>query len=198
MLSHAQLPDAGQVPHAHLDLRPPALWHRIAQVELTTAAATISLTNLPTTFTQWRLQLYAIGTEAAAYQRDTITMRLNGDTGAHYDSITVTHEVPIDQLVTISRAGTSVPVATCEASNTRANTISPVTIDFFRPSHTSWEKVGKHESAAWGDRTADADFRVKHGWWTWRNLAAITTITLTMTIGEFDTGSVAYLWGLVL
>lgn len=196
MITHTQLPDAGQVPHSVLDLRAPALWRRIAQTTLTAAAAAITLAALPTGFELWRLHLYARSDHAG--ESDVVTMTLNHDTGANYDAITIAHAVPIDQLVTVARAASSIPVATCEAGASRAATISPAVIDFHRPTHTGWEKVGAYEGVTFGDRSAGAGLQARSGWWAWRSVAAIATITLTMTTGDFAVGSHAALWGLRL
>ena len=191
--THAELPDAGQVPHCDLDLRHPALWRHITHLTLPAASHTITLAYLPTGFELWRLHVYAISDDAG--EKDTWSLTINDDTGNNYDAILLSEGAGSSS---IQRAGANLPIGLAEGAASRANTAAPATLELHRPTLTTHEKTGRFESMAFGDRSADGDLHRLHGLFAWRSTAAIHKLTLTMTNGDFATGSHVALWGLRL
>jgi hypothetical protein len=195
-ITHAHLPDAGQVPHSDLDLRPPALWRHIYHTTLASAAATIDLGNLPTGFERWQLAIHAISDAAA--EADSFTVTFNDDTAAHYDEIVIAHDYPLTQLVTVNRAASALTAGFAEAADSRANTAAPNRITIHRPTQTTTETTGHTEATRFGDRSADADLVYQLTAFAWRSTAAIAKITLTMATGNFAPHTTIALWGFAL
>ena len=184
---HLNLPDAGAIPHPDLDVRPPALLQRIRSGKITTATNTIAFLALPPGFSRWRLQVLARSTAAA--EGDAFTVRFNSDTGANYDYLRMTPGA------NAGIAQTSLAICICEGANARANTAGWSDVDFYDPSGSTFEKVGRFVSARMGDRSGSVDFLYHHGTWAWRSALPIVQITLTMAAGDFAAGSQAALWG---
>jgi len=189
-IRHETLPDAGAVPHTLLDLRPPALWHRLRTTTLTAASSTIALIALPAGYVRWRLQVLA--RSSASAEGDAWTLTLNSDTDAHYDIVTDTGGFSLTKAL----AQSNLNVGLAEGANARANCAGWADIDFFQPYDATYEKTGRFASGRMGNRSATADQLYRHGMWAWRSTGPITQLTLTMTAGDFAAGSSAALWGL--
>jgi hypothetical protein len=177
------------VPHHILDMRPPSPWHTLRCKDLSAAASTIVLGHLPAGYDEWRLVVRARSTAAA--EGDAFTLTFNGDSGANYDLFRY-DQAGVSRLL----AQNSLDLGLAEGANARAACQGWSDIILLQPASAAVEKAGCWQSGRMGDRSAAGDLLYRDGMWGWRSTAAIHTITLAMTAGDFAAGSRAVLWGL--
>lgn len=159
---------------------------------LAAAAATVTFT-VPSTYRNLRIVAQARGDSAATLVN--INMQVNGDTAANYDSESLQWSA-----ATVSASDglglTNANVGQLPAANSVANQAGEVEILFPNYSSTTFRKQGFYRAAL---KNASLDVGGAHvgisGVATWRSTAAITSISLFLSAGNFIAGSVFTLWG---
>jgi hypothetical protein len=180
------------------DLRPYAQTFNnaglIAVTTLTGTAASVTFSSIPQIYHNLRLVGIARGDTAAAFV--TVGLRCNGDSAANYDS---------EQIgASGSTAGafesineTFGQVGECTASTALAGSATIWTITIPHYTQTTWWKFWT-ASHMLNDQTvggASGGVMSKHWAARWRNTAAITSLTLLPSAGNFVANSVFALYG---
>lgn len=167
---------------------------KIAETILGAAAASITFSSIPATFRHLRLEVVARGD--AALTEVQLRLRFNGDTGANYDWIASafleadaqsTSEAVADTFIGL---GSNIPAANAPASH--AGVVSIFIGDYAR---TQWHKsahgMSFHMLAA-----SATNLRNVIGGGRWRSTAAITSLVIPISSGNYTAGSIFTLWGL--
>ena len=147
------------------------------------------------------LRLVCVARSAYAAQADGFLVRLNGDGGANYDmalSRTTGTAVPANggNYAGIGWYGSNLD--DMPALNATANVAGTLILDMPLYAGVAFDKTGIWASGYDDAVTATADTSAYNGNVKWRNIAAITSITVsTWNIANFVTGSAFYLYGIL-
>lgn len=150
----------------------------IATQTLGSAAASVTFSSIPTTYTD--LVLVLCGTSTVD---DTIMMQFNSDTGNNYSWTQIGADP--GSGVFSSRASNVASVRIGYGNTAQGNHIAQI-MDY---SNTTTNKTTLSRS-----NKGASDVRAIVG--LWRNTAAITSITVIQTGGSFSTGFVFSLYGI--
>jgi len=167
---------------------------KLGQAELTGSASSISFTSIPATYKNLLLLVTARSIAGAA--TDTLLLRLNNDTGANYDWITLQ---AINTTVSASNVigASSMQVGTIVGSSGTVAFASEYAIILPGYSHSSGFQHGVISEGGARDASAAASMSIRrfHGWW--RNAAAINRIDIFPGTGpNFIADTLAYLYGI--
>lgn len=154
-------------------------------------AASIDFTSIPQTpFRHLHLDFYGRGDGATS---DAILLQFNGDTGANYDFSR------LYQSTTTPTAdetfGTASPqVGLITASTAGANLFASFSAEI---AHYAQAVNHKIASSRWARKrgTSAGDLNIGTNHISWRNAAAITSLSLTLNAGNFADGTIATLSG---
>lgn len=165
----------------------------IAEVTLAAPAASIDLAAIAADWSHLRVEAYLRGTSASP--GIGVLLRFNGDTGANYDAQTL-YSNGAAVAGTEALAGTSIPLGagTIPAANAPANAFGLVVVEI-------GDYAGAHQKACMASAagklgTASGNVYTVETAGFWRSNAAITSISITPSAGNFDTGSRVTLYGL--
>lgn len=161
----------------------PTTYEPIATTTLGSAAATITFSSIPSTFTDLKLIIVATATIAAP----DIEVRFNGDTATNYSRTRM--------------AGLGSSVFNGQSSNqdriptdyTGLSTTIPSLYEFDIFSYTSSSNKTMFAKTS-EDRNGSGDIFLQAA--LWRNTAAITSITLLLSGYNYATGTTATLYGI--
>jgi len=164
---------------------------QISQTVLSSAAASIVLSSIPSTYTNLKLVYQARGTSALAAQ--TILLRVNADTGANYDTQVIRAYGSTVQGFD-SFAGTSFELGSIAAASAAAGLSGSGEIEIPNYKGTSFNK-SIISSVNHKEGTASGNIREVLTAGYWRNSAAITSLTLLAGGNNLDAGTVVTLYG---
>lgn len=143
-------------------------------------------------FTHLRIVWNGRGTEVAT--SSTITLRFNADTGANYDLERVQGSATTASAAEVI-AGTSINVGTITAASGAANQAASGEIVIYDYRGTTFQKnITSMVVCKRADSTANILQQSFGG--AWRNTAAITSITLLLSAGNYVAGSKFTLYGM--
>lgn len=164
---------------------------KIAEVVLSGTAATIAFSGIPGTYRNLVLDGYLRGDTAAT---DTPSLlQFNGDSSAIYDWQEINANAGTPSAVS-GNADTSIRLGAAPANTALANTFGPVRIIIPHYANAANHKTMHGQSAYKTSNSAGNMVNyVLSGWW--RNVAAITTVTLSLGAGNFQIGSLVVLYG---
>jgi hypothetical protein len=152
------------------------------------SSATLTFSSIPARFTH--LLVYLMGQQTSGAGSDC-TLQFNGDTGSNYDQVLWYGNNNTGPNAAGNTAGTSFGIG-----NAGTGTANPalwiMEIPFY--TNTNWNKTMQSSQGFIQQSTGNA--RLTYGTFTWRNTAAITSITFTSGGGNWVANSVAYLYGL--
>jgi len=156
----------------------------LATQTLGSAAASITFSSIPGTYTDLRLVL--TGTTSAG---DYLTLQFNGDTGTNYSA------TGLEGTGTVAQSGSSTSASSITPQNaTQTSTTVPVTLTGDFSSYAG----GTNKSSLFafsGDTNGAGSVRLTVG--LWRSTSAITSIKIFLTgASNFSTGTIATLWGI--
>jgi hypothetical protein len=161
-----------------------ATYEPIATTTLGSTAANITFSSISSAYTD--LRLVFVGTSSAAAN---FRMRLNSDTASNY-SLTYING---DGATAVSNRASSQTFLTInDGGNTLSTTVPHLyTVDFFSYAGST-NKTFLCESSE--DDNGSGSTNRKVG--LWRNTAAISTILLYPSTGNFNTGTTATIYGI--
>jgi hypothetical protein len=163
-------------------------YESIATVSVTTATQTnITLSNIPSGYRHLQIRLIARGSNADT--AGNIFMRLNGDTGSNYSW----HYLQGDGSAASSSGtgnATSILCSRITAANAGANIFGTAIIDIL--DYTDTNKYTTIRSLTGQDQNGAGQVRLDSG--SWRNTAAVTSITFLYT--NFVQNSTFALYGI--
>jgi len=164
---------------------------QISQTVLSSAAASIVLSSIPSTYTNLKLVYQARGTSALAAQ--TILLRINADTGANYD-IQVFRGYGSTFQSYDSFAGTSFELGSIAAASAATGLSGSGEIEIPNYKGTSFNK-SIISNVNYKEGTTSGNMRETLTAGYWRNSAAITSLTLLAGGNNLDIGTVVTLYG---
>ena len=161
----------------------------IEEILLGAPAASFDFTAIPQYFTHLKIMYQARGDRAAA--SDNVYMTFNNDGGANYD-----YEVNEagTALTTEVFAAAFIRCGNCVAGTGTANIANQGVIFINNYSGAVFNKTCNIHSALKDNNVANIATFDNVGFW--RNTAAITRVTIYTFVGDFDTGSIASLYGI--
>lgn len=138
------------------------------------------------------LVVYAIGRSAAAAATDTVSVKINGDTGAHYDDQFISGTSSATVSGGQTHAGTAWTDAMLVTGNTStANYASSFILEIPFYDNTNWFKVGRMHVFGFGGTST---FRHALLSIQWEGTAAINQLTIDCG-SHFLTNSAIYVYG---
>ena len=160
----------------------PATYEPIATTTLGSSAASYTFSSIPSTYTDLRLVINGLqtGTSGNPY------ITLNSDTGTNY-SITVLSGNGTN--ATSARSSSAAFIYCGIKAEVRNTMIFMSTTDLMNYSNTTTNKTVI-------TRAANASFGTDAIVGLWRNTAAITSITVDLDAGNWNTGSTFTLYGI--
>jgi hypothetical protein len=164
----------------------PTTYEPIATTTLGSAAATINITSIPGTYTDFRLVLVAEGTSG---QNTDLIFTFNSDTATNYSQV----ELNGNGSTGSSRQYTSRSNFWTENSRT-VDWPSLTTLDVFSYAGSTFKGTLMTVSKANNGIAANVVRRTVS---TWRNTAAITSIQISSNTGDFDIGTRATIYGIL-
>lgn len=164
---------------------------RISQQSLASPAATVTFSNIPSTYTN--LIIRGLVRSTAVAQDDTLYMQVNGDTGANYDS----EQLKACNITAsaIQTTGNAKPViADIAGGSTSAAWFSAVGITLYSYSNAFSNKTSTISNGSGGSTTCLFSYA---NWWDYFGTTnAISSITLGLVSGSnFATNTVFTLYG---
>jgi hypothetical protein len=156
---------------------------------ISSGAVTTSAISIPSAadYALLRISLVWRSSRAAAVN-DQPALRLNGDSGSNYDALYAWVNNAADNRAE-QRAQSSAVLGFMNAVNATTSFFATHEITIPDPGGTTAFKTGTHTNG-WGQTTSTNEMFAGHGWFQWRNTAAITSITfLTLNSASFITGS---------
>lgn len=160
-------------------------YEQIAWTSLGSAAATITFSSIAASWTDLRLIVNgSVSTTGYVY------IRLNGDTAANYSY----RYSGGNGLNTFSSSSQSNSVIVTAGSIINLSTTIPalITTDIFQYANTGTYKTSLSTSANDLNGTGESSNTVG----LWRSTAAVTSITIYNSAGNFNTGTTAALYGI--
>jgi hypothetical protein len=158
-------------------------YEAIAEQTLGSAAATVTFSSIPSTFTDLVLVCNILGSGGTA--DSNAALRFNGDTGSNYSRTTLAGDGSSAASFRSSNATRGLLQATGYYSTTPATIISH--IQSYSNSTTNKTVISRASLSTW---SAEATVNL------WRNTSAVTSITLVLATGTFAAGSTFSLYGI--
>ena len=168
----------------------------IASQVLAGAVASVTFSAIPQTYHHLRL-VCVVRSDRAATVIDQIGAQLNGDTGAHYDVVEVYgSNGSVQGNITVAASYFLAQQFSMPGASGTAGLVSSVVIEIPLYSGATFQKVihskGDYIDGAIGSSDSTNSSQTA----TWRNGAAVSSITLFSTNGaNFVTGCAFYLYG---
>lgn len=164
----------------------------VASTLLASPAATITFSDIPSSWLHLCVMVTARSSNAST--NVGLTVRLNGDASAVYDSqhfsAANTTATAAESLLT-----TGLTMAGIPAASGSANRFSSVELWVPGYASTDREKVMIATTSRFYDDTA-ANFATQEGGGWWRSTAAVSSVVLSLSAGNFVAGSRATLYAL--
>ena len=165
----------------------------IAETTLGAPAASIVFSSIPADLSHLALRLFCRGDQVASFV--PVNMQVNGDSGNNYDNQWLISNgasgAPLMQEavgVGIIRAGSMV------GANALASVWCSIALEIPGYASTAGQKAILTKSA-YKTNTATTAIYMEDGVGFWRNTAAISSLTLISSVGNFLTGTKATLYG---
>lgn len=168
----------------------------IAETVLTAPAASVTLANIPGNY---RTLLYVIQARSdRVAEAEGFVLRCNADAGANYDWVDIHTSIAVGPTRGGARAATAISIGGIEAANARANNFAETMAYLPGYALTASEKHVHAFSGYYGDASADADVYAFYNRGRWRNVNAITSLTVIPNLGpNFVAGSRFTLYGVL-
>jgi len=169
----------------------PGGYTKVNESILVAPAASILFSSIPSTYRSLRLEILGRGDTAAAFIG--VQIRFNADATAIYDSQQMSgNATTIAAFEAINATGADIGEIAAASATAGAAGMMTVTIPFYAGT-TFWKLLtASHQLSS---ATGTAGLRSKHWASRWRNTAAITSITILPTTGNFIAGTSATLYG---
>jgi hypothetical protein len=160
-------------------------------IVLASPAPNFDFTSIPSTYNHLKIIIQARG-DTALGQTD-VQMRLNNDGGANYDN-ELLNGINTTASASNVTAGVDNYIGNVPAASATAGFAGSLEIVIFNYARTTFYKNYNGISGSMASAAANALSRFSTG--QWRNTAAVSRVTLVPGAGNFDTGSVATLYGI--
>lgn len=139
------------------------------------------------------LKIFTRGRSSAASIEESLLLRFNGDTGANYDWMLVSG-FGTSTNASSAAAATSAYLGSAAGNSAAAGLIGGVESTISGVSNTLFHKNITSQGFS-KQNNAVGDFRLRLSGASWRNTAAINSLTIFLGAGNFLTGSVIEVWG---
>jgi len=174
---------------------PAATW-LIQRQTLTSTAATVTFSSIPSTYKHLQIRGIAKDTNTASDQTLSMDVRFNSDTGANY----AYHYLEGNGTSATASGATSQTKITINGSTLRetsaSSTFAVSLLDIHNYASTTQNKTLRYFSGM-DKNTGTTASKTTIGSGLWLNTSAITTITLIAPITAFKAGTTFALYGMV-
>jgi hypothetical protein len=165
----------------------PATYEPIATTTLSSAASTITFSSIGSGYTDLRVIFSALGTTGAGQYAN---MRFNSDTGSNYSHTRLKQS---NTSILSQRTSNTTSIWLMDGAELHSTIPTFCTIDVFSYAGSTNKTALVTESS---DRNSTSSSQGRYVG-LWRNTAAITSITLLTTSGNFAIGTTATLYGIL-
>lgn len=181
-----------------MDIRTPMVGQRLlGSTILAAPAASMTVSGIPAGFNH--LSFVALAASSAAGESDGFDLRINGDTGANYD--TLAFYQANDTTGTNNHSGLGYATfygATMPAASATAGSIGILTGFIPNYAGTTFRKVINVRMGYNDSQTAAADQAWAEAFVTWRSTSAVTSVTVLPDAGpNLITGSGLWVYGVL-
>jgi len=170
----------------------PATYEPIATTTLGTAAASITLSSIPATYTDLRLLFVGYST-FTSLNTGAIRLRFNSDTGANY-SDTYLYGNGASATSSLDTSATSIYAGAIPDNVAGTSIVGIMTADVFSYAGSTYKTVLTTSSSDLN--TGNTLSTLTRAVGLWRNTAAITSITILAGDPNFNIGTTATLYGI--
>lgn len=160
----------------------PATYEPIATTTLGSAAASITFSSIPATYTDLRLVFVVTGS-------GTVRIQPNADTGSNFSNVILRGEGSV--ALSSSNPSVSFGINLADMIGPSATIPQMYTVDFFSYTGSFFKTVLASVS---GDRNGSGVVGTLVG--LWRSTSAITSIVIDSTGNSYNTGTTATLYGI--
>jgi hypothetical protein len=163
----------------------------IASAIASGSSTTLSFTSIPSNFTH--LQVRVFGRSSNASSTTTLTMQLNSDTGSNY----AWHDLSGSGASATSSSGinqTSMSFNNFVANTSTANVFNSSIIDILDYTSTNKNKTVKTFNGY--DANGSGYIYLNSGLWFNATIASVTSLSLILTAGNWQSNSRADLYGI--
>jgi hypothetical protein len=176
----------------------PATYEPIASQTLGTAAASVSFSSISGTFTDLLLVCMVRGTTTGTFNFNTyVRIQVNGDTGTNYSATQIYSRSSAGSWSALSLRSTNetaYSLGPAPDSQHAADIFGPQRVHFMSYANTNVNKTVLAESGYSSNLTNHDGPRRDVG--LWRNTAAITSMSISLTTGNLAVGCTFSLFGL--
>lgn len=172
----------------------PSTYTLISSNVLSSSAASVTFSAIPSTYTDLVLRMSIRNTSASGWNRSTI--RFNGDTATNYSRTLLTGGWDGSSIIaesgrTSNDTSLSMPLEDSSVASIWASD------EVYIPNYTvAQNKPISNFSVAEANSTSTSNWLIEVTSGLWRNTAAINTILLTCAGGSYTSGSSFYLYGI--
>ena len=170
----------------------PSTYTLISSNVLSSSAASVTFSAIPSTYTDLVVRISARSTRVA--NSNNLDLRINADSSALY-SYTYLYGSGSSAASSRSSADTSLFISTMNAANSTANTFTSAEI--YIPSYTASQNKAIGSFGAFENNSATVN-EIDANAHLYRSTTAITSLTLYSGLGSFnfESGSSFYLYGI--
>lgn len=162
-------------------------------IERYTADGTVGTKTFSSLTGYTNLKIICNGRSSAATFEENVLLRMNADTGANYDWQLVAG-ANLGVSANASLAATSILIGAVSGASSAAGLSGSLEGSINRYLNTAFHK-NWHGQGFTKQNNALASFRLRSSGGAWRNTAAITSLTVFLSAGNFVTDSVIEVWG---
>jgi hypothetical protein len=155
-------------------------------------AASITISGIPGTYNN--LYLTFNGASDQATGSELVNIQFNADTGANYNIETLAFNGTSAASSSAAAGATALQPTTISGTTSPAGTPGPLRMEIFTYAGTTFWKDMVYQAGQNAAGTSGA-MQAYNGWGEWKSTAAITSIKIFPSAGNFITGSVAILYG---
>jgi len=167
----------------------PTTYEPIATNTLSSAAASITLSSIPATYTDLRVVLVARSNNTGT-PRENIHITFNGDTASNYSTTILYGQ---DGTIGTLRQSSQVRILAYTGLPGTAGMFSLTTVDLFSyagsANKTCLVEVNNDQNTVGGEINRQVGL--------YRSASAITSVTFTPQTNSFDTGTTATIYGIL-
>lgn len=164
---------------------------QIAQTTLASAAADITFSSIPSTYTHLLLLINGFGTSASA-NGAKLFLQMNGDAGSNYSYSNNVKYGSSGATVTLNGGNTNTSIDMGYVwCGTAVSALAGVEIKVLDYKGTTLQKSATYTGGSFSDAT-----QAGSGWGRWKSTSAVTSLKLTTDATNFGIGTKATLYGL--
>lgn len=171
-----------------------AMIHIAETIVTGSVAASITFSSIPGTYRHLLLQLVGLGDATSGTGGTTLQMQMNGDTGSNYDTVSDDLSASgTDGVQAFSVASMGFHYFENASGSAYPTAVAAWIYDYAR---TAWNKM-MSATGVMAYQSSSVGMRNKLASGMWKSTAAVTSLTIFPSGGNFAVGTVATLFGVL-